>query len=60
MNKTKTEAQQLYQHLEKMFDIFWKEHKDNDQNYLASELTSLCRETSVKIRDLVKEYCPVS
>jgi hypothetical protein len=56
MTITEQKANQLYQHLEKMFDVFWYQHKADDKNYLASELQTVCRESAEKIKSLVKEY----
>jgi hypothetical protein len=58
MTTTETKAQQLYQHLENQFDLFWKLNKDDSGNYLAGQLATKCREAAEEIKALVKEHKP--
>lgn len=56
MTPTKQDAQILYQQLQAKFDKFWYQNKQDETNYLAGEIATVCREAAEKIKSLVNHY----
>jgi hypothetical protein len=56
MSNTESQAQKLYQELEKFFDRFYYLNRQDQANHLAGELETLCRKSAQKVKALVKEY----